>query len=91
MSDCLHCDLLLGVVEYQRTHPCDCEKGFTTCVSLKEVVEALGDIIGDQLASEGSWPHRDYFLRLIDERFKIRSEFMREQRAEGWPAFDFGD
>jgi hypothetical protein len=81
MSDCLHCDLMDGVREYQKAHRCDCEKRLDSCVSVSEILNALADVVGDRLSTDGSWPHRQYFLDRIEKRVKKRIAFVKEQ---GW-------
>jgi hypothetical protein len=56
MSDCLHCDLWSVIKKFCAEHPNGC---------IEDVLNALADVIGDQLASEGSAPYQDEFIRKI--------------------------
>ncbi len=70
-DDCLHCLLWPVIHEFCRTHP----DGV-----VYDVLMALADVIGDQLASDGSTPYREEFIRDINRRIKQRIEWAEEAK-----------
>lgn len=69
-EDCLHCDLWPVINKFCADHP----NGV-----VEDVLMALADVIGDQLASEGSAPYQDEFIGKINDRIKRRIEHVRAQ------------
>ena len=69
MSDCLHCDLWPVIKKFCTEHPGGC---------VEDVLDALADVIGDQLATEGSMPYQHEFIHKINDRIYERIEHVRE-------------
>jgi hypothetical protein len=67
-DDCLHCMLWPVIQKFCREHP----DGYVL-----DVLMALADVIGDQLASDGSAPLQDEFIGDINHRIVERIEFVR--------------
>jgi hypothetical protein len=69
-GDCLHCVLWPVINKFCREHP----DGY-----VHDVLMALADVIGDQLASDGSMPHLNEFTRDIVDRIAERTAFVRKE------------
>jgi hypothetical protein len=65
-QDCLHCVLWPVIRKFCAEHP----NGYVT-----DVLDALADVIGDQLASEGSRPYQEEFILRVEKRIRKRIRF----------------
>jgi hypothetical protein len=70
-DDCLHCALWPAINAFCRAHP----DGV-----VHDVLMALADVMGDQLATDGSTPYQEEFIRDINRRIKERIEWVKELR-----------
>jgi hypothetical protein len=70
-DDCLHCALWPVIHEYCRAHP----DGV-----VYDVLMALAAVIGDQLASAGSTPYREEFIRDVEHGIRRRIKEVEEMR-----------
>jgi hypothetical protein len=66
-EECLHCVLWPVIKKFCLEHP----DGY-----VENMLLALADVIGDQLATKGSTPYREEFIDTINRRIRERTEFI---------------
>jgi hypothetical protein len=71
---CLHCRVWSTIRQFCKEYPDGC---------VEDVIDALADVVGDQLAGDGSYPLRENFLKAFDDRVQTRIKAGRDIKETG--------